>query len=150
MSEIPNWSNTRLFLFLLLTVLPACGPGNPLGRRAIDGRITLDGSSLESGHIQFIPEESGGVSSGTVIVQGGYYKLETLKGLPPGKYYVQIFSPQDAPATGGNAAQQNTPTGALKFGVELLPAKYNTATTLVVEVSGSGPTTFDFDLTKKP
>jgi hypothetical protein len=148
MSVFHKWMHARLLLLLLLMVLPACGPGNPLGRRAIDGRVTLDGSSLGSGHIQFIPQESGGVSSGTIIAQGGY-KLETLKGLPPGKYYVQIFSPQDAPAMGTDAAQQSGPPGALKLGVELLPAKYNAATTLTVEVAPSRSTTFDFDLKSK-
>lgn len=148
MSVFHKWMHARLLLFLLLVALPACGPGNPLGRRPIDGRITLDGLPLESGHIQFTPQASGGVSGGAIIAQG-IYRLETQKGLPPGKYHVQIFSPQQTPEAPSNAAQPNGPTGALRLGVELIPTKYNTATTLAAEVPSSGSTTFDFNLKSK-
>jgi hypothetical protein len=148
MSVLHKWMHTRFLLLLLLMILPACGPGNPLGRRAIDGRITLDGSPLESGHIQFIPQASGGVSSGAIIAQGGY-ELETLKGLPPGKYHVQIFSPQPMPDTAQHNGSPGAATGALRPGIELIPAKYNTTTTLAADVARSGSTTFDFDLKSK-
>jgi hypothetical protein len=148
MSAIRQCTPARWLLLLFLLVLPACGQGNPLGRRAIDGHVSLDGSPLASGHIQFIPQHSGGVSSGALIAQGNY-KLDTPRGLPPGKYYVQVFSPQNTPKVTEAAPQTGGPQGAIRLGIETIPAKYNTETTLSIEVAPSAATTFDFELKSK-
>ena len=44
--------------------------GNPLGRKAISGKITLEGTPLEQGRISFEPLEKrkDGITSGAVIV----------------------------------------------------------------------------------
>lgn len=138
----------RWLWLLLLMTLPGCGPENPLGRRAIDGHITLDGSPLASGHIQFVPQDAGGVSSGAIIAQGSY-KLEAPKGLPPGKYYVQIFSPRKEAKADPLVQQTDEPPGPFQPATETIPARYNRDTTLAADVPPSGSTTFDFDLKSK-
>lgn len=153
--------NGRLACAVLpLMVLFACGPENPLGRRAVTGRIMLDGSPLKSGHIQFVPLESGGVAAGAMIHKGEY-RFEKLRGLPPGKYRVQIFSPvtasesaaQSPPSDGppglASDVAPNMPRAALRTGIERIPSRYNSASELTAEITAAGPTRFDFDLKSK-
>jgi hypothetical protein len=135
---------SRLSWIVLLLVLPACGPSNPLGRRAITGRVTLDGAALESGHIDFAPQKPDGVASGAMIVQGEY-QMKMQQGLPPGKYIVRISSPEMAKGSAASAA----PAGVPPPGIERVPRQYNAESTLTTEVTASGPTRFDFDLKTK-
>ena len=132
--------NPRFLIpFLVLLI---CGCGNPLGRRAIDGRVTLDGAPLKSGNINFIPKQSGGVGSGTIISQGEYH-LEDDKGLPPGTYLVQVFSPSESTSS---PAPMGAPGRLPPPAVERIPPQYNVNSTLEVVVTESGSINFDFDL----
>jgi hypothetical protein len=123
-----------------------CGQSNPLGRVAVSGKITLDGHPLPpEGSIRFIPEKSSGIQTGAPVDANGEYHIENLKGLPPGKYRVQISStekPKAAPAIPGSG-------GMPPPAIERLPAKYNSDTTLTAEVSLAEPARFDFDLKTK-
>jgi len=93
------------------------------------------------------------VAGGSTIAHGEY-RLTAQQGLPPGKYYVQIFSPQATPAPekashspGAPAVTPpNVPDGTLRLGIERIPSQYNSASKLTVEVTVSEPTTFDFDM----
>ncbi len=129
---------------LVLAVVVGCGQGNPRGRRAISGRVTLDGQPLDAGNIRFLPQEADGVGSGAVIANGEH-RLDKLQGLPPGTYRVQIFATGDAlpPEEIGIAGGFPPP------GTERIPPQYNTASTLTIEVAERGSTTFDFDLTSQ-
>src|SRR5262245_24328187 len=76
-----------------LSLVLGCGPKSD--RLAVSGAVTLDGTPLEAGSIRF--DSSGGqkvVSSGALI-KGGEYYVPQEKGLPPGKYRVQITSPDE-------------------------------------------------------
>ncbi len=135
----------RLALVVFLTILPACGPGNPTGRRPVDGRIALDGKPLESGSIQFVSDEPGGLISGAMI-SGGDYRVDVKNGLRPGKYHVQISSPQNAEGSKSHKVSTEAPTALPPPSIERVPPKYNSATTLTIEVTASGSTRFDFDV----
>src|SRR4051794_27321646 len=65
--------------------------GDSSGRHAISGTVKLDGAPLEKGNISFQPVEGGLTSSGAVISQGEY-SIPRDKGLPAGKYRVEINS----------------------------------------------------------
>ena len=132
--------NSRFLILFLVLLIYGCG--NPLGRRAIDGQITLNGVPLKSGNINFIPKQSGGVSSGTLISQGKYC-LEDEKGLPPGKYLVQIYSPSESTLS---PSSQGTPGALPPPAIEQIPPQYNLNSTLEVVVTESESTNFDFDL----
>jgi hypothetical protein len=117
---------------------------NKLGRVAVSGNVKFQGKPLEKGTIDFRPVPgSKSVSSGAPITRGAY-QIDTLRGLPPGKYEVRIFSskdvppPKDAPPGGGNPPA-----------VELIPPEYNIQTTQIVEVTAAGPNHFDFDISAK-
>ena len=135
------WSGC-LVLCLVVTWC-GCGPGNPLGRRAISGSVTLDGAPLDQGSIQFSPQQQqGGVGSGAVISNGGY-TIAADKGLPPGKYLVRIFSAEqpDVPVPKGPPGSVPIPPAT-----ERIPPEYNANSDKIVEVTAAGSNQFDFDI----
>lgn len=132
--------------FLAVAITSGCGADNPLGRKAISGKITLDGKPLEQGTIAFQPlVEKGGVSAGAVIAAGGY-SIKAEKGLTPGKYRVRINASEGGPAAATDQPPGPTPAQTPK---SLIPPKYNTQSELVAEVTEAGPNQFDFDLVSK-
>src|SRR5438270_13864003 len=78
-----------------LVLTPGCGD-NPLGRKAISGRVTVGGKPLESGSIEFTPLAAGGLPSGGLI-EHGRYAIARENGLPVGKYRVAIVDNPPAP-----------------------------------------------------
>ena len=128
---------------LLLGAWSGCGPGNPLGRKAISGKITLDDKPLEQGTIAFEPLATKGGTPAGAVVSGGVYSIKTEKGLPPGKYRVRINASQ-----GGAEVATDQPPGPTTAtpAKSLIPPKYNTESDLVREVTEAGPNQLDFDL----
>lgn len=138
---------------IVVCTLYGCGTGNPLGRQAISGNVTLDGAPLDRGTIQFSPRRSsGGVGSGAVI-DGGTYTLPAEKGLPPGEYLVRLFSAEsvEAPVPAAPPTESDLPPGfrPTKTGKERIPARYNVQSDLFVIVTTDGPNRFDFDIQTK-
>ena len=124
------------------------GPADGLDRKAVHGKVTLDGAPLPKGMISFDPAEGspGAVPAGGVVADGSY-AIDPAMGPTPGKYRVSIRSAgpdepvEDAP---GPAARP-----AKKPAADPIPRKYNAASTLTAEVQPSGATTADFELTTK-
>lgn len=129
----------------LLAAIAGCGAGNPLARQRVSGKVTLDSKPLQQGSIQFVPQQSGGIFSGAVIL-AGEYAMPAQKGLPPGKYLVRISSPE-APRSEGEPSGPPGPGGLP--GKERIPAPYNVESTIVIEVTASAPNQFDFDVKTK-
>jgi hypothetical protein len=123
-----------------------CGPGNPLDRRAVSGKISMNGTPLNNGNIRFVPRGPGGVSTGAVINAGGEYRIVETQGLPPGKYRVEIYSNDESNEKSSLVATSGTAGSMPPPGIERIPPKYNLQSTLTVEMTPSGPTQFDFDL----
>lgn len=122
-----------------------CGPANPLGRRAVSGRITLDGQPLAQGNIRFEPLDPKGIATGGVIAKGEF-SIAKDKGLPPGKYRVRVFSSEAAPSGPGAAGGERPAPGAELPGREIVPAKYNTASEVIHEVTAAGGGEFVLDM----
>ncbi len=130
-----------------ITLTSGCGPENPRGRIAVSGHITLDGKQLQTGFIEFAPQNAG-VGSGSQI-NGGTYTIPETKGLPPGKYDVRIFSPQ-ASTSADKISIDGAPGGGGRPGVERVAARFNSETTLAVEIPiGGGPQSVDFAVKSK-
>ncbi|HEY2413536.1 MAG TPA: hypothetical protein VGI40_14900 [Pirellulaceae bacterium] len=127
----------------LLALIVGCSEPNPLGRRPIQGQITLNGKPVDYGSIQFSPEDPDhGVSSGAMI-ENGRYHTKVTDGLPPGSYKVMITSPD----RGKVEKVEGPPGDERSFAVERIPKKYNLQSTLKIEVpKGRGPHTADFAL----
>jgi hypothetical protein len=166
MSERAGWfslssllANTYVLRAIALAAclgfLVGCGEDNPLGRKAISGKVTLDGTPLDHGSVSFQPQQTPGaantaaVNTGAVI-EKGQYSIPADQGLLPGTYRVAISSPEQAAidTTDPNEAMKQAATGAAPP-KERVPEKYNAKSALTIEVKSDGPGTFDFDLKSK-
>lgn len=122
-----------------VALLTGCG-GSATDRQAVSGTVTLKGSPLDQGTIQFIPKAKEGAFSGANI-ENGKYRIAAAQGLVPGQYEVRISSGQ--PNTkAAEAAPGETGPPAL----ERIPPEFNTNSNKTVEVKATGPNTFDFSI----
>ncbi len=121
-------------------MIAGCGQTSDVPEIApVRGKVTLDGAPLSLGQISFAPV-TGGQTSDATTGPGGEYELiykRDLKGAKIGKHKVSIssYQPPEVPEVG-------PPVGGRP---ELVPAQYNTQTTLEREVV-AGENVFDFDL----
>ncbi len=130
-------------LVLVSALLVGCGGAeDDLPRRAISGEVTLDDRPLERGQISFVPisAETGTQVGGPIVA--GAYEVPRAQGPVPGRYSVRIHGGSD----GGNP---DDPAEAYKVEPDPVPARYNTQTTLQVEIEPDGPDTLDFALQSK-
>jgi len=139
--------DSRIALLLVLAAaFPAGGCGDDArGLRAVSGTVTLKGTPVEVGMIDFIPAAgtSGGgtyTKSGAVIADGKY-EIPKEKGLVPGKYKVSISAPDKHHKLGGDELPGPTSSRTSK---NLIPPEYNLRTKLEVDVKKEGPNTIDF------
>ena len=142
-SRLPYWG---LLLLVAIAWLPSTGCNrNPLGRVPISGKVNFEGKPLDKGTIDFRPfagEKS--VSSGAAIADG-VYEIANLKGLPPGRYEVRIFSSKEDMSP----PPEGVRPGGMRPGIERLPPRFNVQSTQIVEVTAAGPNQFNFDIPAK-
>ena len=122
---------------LLILTLASCD-GDVGGRLAISGTVEYKGEPVQQGSIEFIPHPGGKTQSGSTITNGRF-SIPKDKGLEPGVYTVKISSMEglEPPAEPGGLPGKDPK--------ELLPAKYNTKSTLTKEVTKT-ETKFEFKL----
>ena len=144
--------------------LIGCGPAtvDGLPREGVSGKVTLDGAPLAQGTIAFSPTKDS-PTPGMVAIYGGSYSIPGAHGLVPGSYQVSILSVENSgPAESpdeipGAAAQRQADaadarhraaarSGGAAPPPNRIPSRYNTATTLAVEVKAGASNSFDFDL----
>jgi len=128
---------------LMLLTVAGCGQtGDTPDVVPVTGTITLDGSPLEGAQVEFQPQSTGEADKPAVPSYGttdetGKYTLKLgpgrVAGAMPGTHEVRIMKyPQQS--DDGTSGQQ------------ILPAKYNSASELTVEVSSDKQGGYDFDL----
>ena len=131
-------------LSLSLAVLCGCSEVNP--RQMVSGMITLDGTPLDEGVIEFHSLESlSGLpaTNGGAIISEGIYEIPAELGLVPGSYRVLITSgdgktpdsPDGIPGPSGNFVSKDR-----------IPAKFNRNSELKVQVAENADNKFDFDI----
>ncbi len=130
-------------ILALLAGVTGCGGSD---RGDVSGTVTLDGTPIDNGTIVFVPEGGGGVDAhpkaGAKIIDGKYL-FEPGFGPYPGKYKVEVTWDKKTGkkvSTGDADTRDETK--------QMLPAKFNTATTLTAEIA-SGKSTKDFQLLSK-
>jgi hypothetical protein len=129
----------------VLALLAGCGPPNPLGRKAISGKVTLDGAPLEKGAIEFHPLVQAGVQSGGMI-NGGAYSIPEHEGATVGKYRVAIYdSPMQPPLPPGHMPGDDLPPSP----PPKVPPEWNSKSQHTIEVKEDGPFEFNFDIVTK-
>jgi hypothetical protein len=116
-----------------------------LPRVAVSGTVTLDGTPLPEGVIQFNPTSGTEGPPAAGEIREGKYSIERPQGPVPGKYKVTISS---RPPVRINESE--APGGAPKLKPETVPARYNTDSKLESDVPAGGASTLDFPLVKNP
>jgi hypothetical protein len=119
-----------------------CG-GDPLSRQAVSGTVSLNGTPVERGSINFHPVEQATTSAGAVI-EAGKYQIPRDLGLPPGKYRVVINAPK--PGTGGDVPSDGMPGEPVAVAEEMIPPEWNVNSDQFIEVQTGGSTEFNFDV----
>lgn len=127
-------------LVLGLTVLTGCGSSGP-GAVDVSGTVTWKGEPVDGGHIRFIPiAPTTGRVVGSHIVQGRY-EVAGSNAVAIGPHRIEITWVRNLPLPPG-ADDAATPTE------EVIPARYNTQSTLKLEIPADVSTlTQDFSLT---
>jgi hypothetical protein len=84
------------------------------------------------------------------MIERGSYSIARAQGPVPGIYKVVINAPDPGSVTaaGTGGAGELLGNGPVQSRRELIPKKYNLASTLTAEVKAGEPNIFDFDLKK--
>jgi len=126
------------------TIVVGCNQeGDNLPRQPIWGTVSFDGKPVPHGAVQFQPTTAGQPTSAGSLIEGGHYSIDRMGGLVPGTYKVMINAQAGEAAALPKDQQAGKPRPVPK---ELIPPKYNTRTTLTVEVKQGEEKAFDFDL----
>jgi hypothetical protein len=129
-----------------LVAVAGCGGGGAADdrpRQEVSGTVTLDGRPLASGSIQFQPSSAQeGVVAGALITDGKY-SIPRDQGLVPGTYSVSISSVESSSPPPGPPGPSGPPSQGPQ---DLVPAKYNTQSTLTIKVEPGNARPFDFAL----
>lgn len=134
------------FVFLCI-VLVGCGPNYSGEQRyPLSGRVTFNGEEVDRGNISFLPTDPDSQRPAGGRFEDGAYSFDEEFGANAGQYKVDI---RWAKKTGAKFTDRLGNVDDVR--TEGLPAEFNTASTLTVDV-GPGQTKFDFDLKsdKKP
>lgn len=136
---------TLVVAALGLIVLTGCGRRSD--RLEVSGNVTLDGAPLDGGSIRFTSMGGTQISSGASIQQGEYH-IPQEQGLTPGKYHVEVTSPDV------NAKPVMVPVAPGGRGIPVqpdrIPPQYNINSKETVEVSSDGDNHFTFDIKSRP
>lgn len=165
MTAIPMTSATLSPRFLSIAialgvslVAPGCsgGPKRPATVK-VSGKVTMGGTPVPRATVSFQPNGQGGRAAVGVTDDAGQYSLTTFSagdGAVAGDYGVAIVKMEEGAAAGAGTANtdQYIPPEGMKEpppAKSLIPTRFNEARTSGLRVSvGSGPNTFDFDLSK--
>ena len=129
----------------MVAALGCGGSADDLPREAVSGIVTLDGKPLPAGAIQFFPSaNAGGVAvSGGSAVEEGAFSIPREYGLVPGSYKVAINAAESEGSDSKTKGQKRRQSAPVK---DVIPAKYNSQTTLTAEISKGGSSSLKFDL----
>ena len=120
---------------LLLFAFAAASCSQPNALVGIKGQVTLDGAPLPTGDILFTPADPQFGAEAATISSGAYQAQ-----VRPGKNKVEIRATRPVPGKKGPMGEQLIE--------DIIPAKYNSQTTLSIDVSATKPE-HDFKLQSK-
>ena len=113
------------FALAVGVALVGCGGGPATGD--VSGVVTLDGKPIDNGYVTFIPADGKTQSSGGEIGTDGRYRLSS----PVGPMKVEIRSSK---VVGKKKLYNTKDSPEMDVRQEVLPAKYNSPTTLTYDV----------------
>lgn len=127
---------TGLLCAVLFTIGCSGDAASGPPRATVRGKITLDGAPVTGGEIRFRPAAEGAETS-VMISADGSYQIDLLENGPvvgPNKVFIEWYRPTDEKNDQGNPIFEPA-----------IPAKYNTKTTLAVEMK-AGKNEHNFNL----
>ena len=123
---------------LLLVPVIGCGRSEGPKTAIVTGQVTLDGTPLDEGSINFLPSDGNGVPSGAKI-SAGAYRAE----VPLGEKRIEIRAPK---IVGQKDAYEGDPQSPkINIIEERIPLRYNAQSELKANVYATTPAT-DFQL----
>lgn len=128
-------------LLALLWLASGCNQGVE-GRTGVSGKVTLGGSPLDSGTIDFVAED-GSHQAGTTITNG-QYEIPPDKGLPPNEYIVRISAVTSSAAVAPGAPPGPEAVEIERSNKDRIPEEYNVNSSLRAKVELGQPNKFDF------
>jgi len=134
----------RGVLLLLITLTLAACSSEP-SKVAVSGTVTYDNQPVEDGQVAFEPVAGGKMQFG--IIADGRYAIPKQYGLVPGEYIVRITASRPT----GKLAETDaflTEETSLEINEQFLPSKYNSASTLTVDIADADQVTHDFALSR--
>ena len=142
-----RWPVVSLCCWLIAGLLPPLGCSESGPQRAtVSGKVLVDGQPLQHGSINFLPTEGNDGPTAGAAIEDGRYQIEREKGVTLGKNLVQIHCVQKT----GRKIPDRLSDELVDEWAEMLPAEYNSRSTLVRDIT-PGTNTLDFDLKgKKP
>jgi hypothetical protein len=108
--------------------------------------VKFNGQPVKTGLIEFQPAGQGMATAGAAAITDGSYSIARAEGLQPGQYQVRVSSAPQKAQRPPNALPGDY---QLPPAQELIPAKFNSNTSLTAEVTKEGPNKVDFDLKEK-
>lgn len=147
--NFPRKQRVGLILAVSLVLLPTagCKRGYEGPRRiAVSGSVSLDGEIIDHGIINLIPLVND-KRKASAVIENGIYRIPEARGPNSGKHMVEIHWLKP---TGRKRLNQGDPGGPSMIDetIEVIPAKYNTQTTIQVEIT-SDQNKHDFQLTSQ-
>jgi len=118
--------------------LMGCGSD---GKAVVEGSITIDGEPVNRGMISLEPADGKGQSAGCNVEGGKYY----IAAIQPGSMKVRISAVK---VVGKEKAYETADSPEVEITEELLPKKYNSESTLTLDVKAPR-TQYDFKLESK-
>lgn len=139
---------TLTLITLSPTLICGCGGSDGLKTAPVSGQVTMDGTPLAGVQVTVEPvDEAGTDNPGTGSFgktdEEGRYELRLMTSDEPGavvgKHTVRIITPEP---------EEFADNDITEF-VDPIPARYNSASTLTLDVPADGTDKADFELTKK-
>ena len=128
----------RLLSIAVAVVLLAAGGCTPSNQARISGQVTLDGTPVEEGRIEFRPVDGNGPTAGAIIT-AGQYAVTTY----PGRRRVEIHGRKKL---GTRHYHENDPGSPMVDIVEeTVPSNYNDKSELTADLE-PGTKQLNFDL----
>jgi len=141
-----QWRILTGVLVVALVMLNGCGPHSD--RRAVSGKVTLNGTPLDGGSIRLVSVGGQKQMASGAMINGGTYMIPQEKGLVPGKYHLEIYAPDNKSKP---VFVKTSPDGqGVMTQPERIPAEYNVESTKVVDVTADGNNQFNFEIVTKP
>jgi len=131
--------NPRLGLLIFLLLLSGCSDG----RVAIRGKVSINGTPVKEGSINFRPIDVTSPGSAVAIIDGKY-SIPAGNGVFPGEYLVQIFASEDT-----GKFDTSVPGPPVRIYRDLIPPKFNAKSELKAKIARGKSCDFDLVVDEK-